>query len=156
MVEVAFTMTRFVTVEVALFTRSAAFTVCWAVQVFAFPVFRFATTAPEVGEMVSEESDEETEVTPPKGRQVPSTAKQPSVRFTPFANVEEAEVEVRFRMVALTPPPKEEVAVPETVSAVVEAWVVTARYEVVASVVPIFVRPRRVPVATFAKIFPEM
>jgi len=63
-VDVAFTSVRFVMVEVELFTSKAApVIVCWAVQVFAFPTFKEATTAPVVGEIVRLVSPAETEET---------------------------------------------------------------------------------------------
>ena len=75
LVLVAFTVTRFVIVDVELFTRIPAFRVWSAVQVFAFPRFKEATTFPVVGEMVNVPSAFETEVTAPERlRQVPSMA----------------------------------------------------------------------------------
>jgi hypothetical protein len=44
-------------------------------------------------------------------RHVPFTEKQPAVRFTPFANVDEAVVDVTFRRFVCIPPAKVEVAV---------------------------------------------
>ena len=88
-VEVEFTVTRLVMVEVEFATRSAALMVCWAVQVLALPRFKEATTAPVVGEIVKVPSEFETEDTPVT-RQAPSMAKQPSESVMPFEKVEEA------------------------------------------------------------------
>lgn len=50
-------------------------------------------------------------VAPPPVTQAPFIAKQPPVRLIPFANVEEAVVEVVLSIVAWTPAPNEDVAV---------------------------------------------
>ena len=103
-------------VEVLLFTRSAApVMVCCAVHAFAFPTFNVATTSPVVGEIVREPFPAETEDTAPLPpvKHVPSIAKHPSVMLIPFASVEEAVAEVRFRIVARTPALNVEVAVVE-------------------------------------------
>ena len=130
-VEVAFTVTRFVIVDVELFTRSAALIVCWAVHVLAFPTFKDATTAPVVGEIVRDVSPAETDETP-RARHPPLSAKHPPVRLMPFANVDEALVPCTSMALANAAPPVVVVDTPtpkpfETRSWEVEAAVVTAR-----------------------------
>jgi hypothetical protein len=142
-VAVAFTSTRFVIVEVELFTRSAALMVCCAVHVFAFPRFNEATTAPVVGEMVSVVSPAATEETP-VGMQTPSIAKQPSAMVMPFPNVLEAVVPCTSIVRAKTPEPNVVVETPtpnpwETLSCEVEADPVTVSVVEVAPTVTRFV-----------------
>jgi hypothetical protein len=111
-VEVAFTVTRFVMVEEAEFTRMPS------------PAVR--------GERYAPASVQLEEPLPPT--QTLFTAKQPSARLMPLAKVEDAVLLVMFRATASMPPPKVEVAEPETVRLVVTRFVVVAFVEVAFTV----------------------
>ena len=83
---------------------------------FTLPRLSYATTAPVVGEIVSEPSAFETDETAPPPLPVthtPLIAKQPVERLIPFANVEDADDEVTLSAVVWMPAPNVEVADPK-------------------------------------------
>lgn len=76
-------------------------TVWFAVKVLAWARFNEAMTFPEVGDIVSELSEFETDETEPvPPMQVPFCEKHPLVKLRPFANVEEAVDEVAIYVLA--------------------------------------------------------
>ena len=81
---------------------------------FEFARFKLATTAPVVGEIVKVVSPAVTEETPPWMQEPETSWKQPPTSLTPFAKVEVAEVEDKFKTVAAMPEAKVEVERPRT------------------------------------------